>query len=99
MLQVRSCALVYNQQAISTQLHKSDIACVWTSQVALKVKKPRTSAGDKRDVGVIPQWGRSPGRKHGNPGQDSDLKNPHGQKSLVGYSLYDFKELDMTEMT
>ena len=26
-------------------------------------------------------------------------KNPHGQKSLVGYSPWSHKELDMTEVT
>ena len=35
---------------------------------------------------MIPEWGRSPGEGHGNPLQDSCLENPHGQRSLVGYS-------------
>ena len=30
--------------------------------------------------------GRSLGRGHGNPLQYSCLENPHGQRSLVGYS-------------
>ena len=29
--------------------------------------------------------------------QSSRLKNPHGQRSLVGHNPYGFKELDMTE--
>ena len=33
----------------------------------------------------------------GNPLQYSCLENPHGQRSLVGYSLWGYKELDMTE--
>ena len=34
---------------------------------------------------------------HGNPFQHSCLKNPHGQRSLVGYSPWDSKELDTIE--
>ena len=41
--------------------------------------------------------GRSPGGGHGNPLQYSCLENPHGQKSLVGYSPWDHKELDTSE--
>ena len=37
------------------------------SQVALVVKNPPVSAGDIRDMGLIPRSGRSPGQKHGNP--------------------------------
>ena len=38
------------------------------------------------DLGSISEMERSPGRGHGNPLQYSCLKNPHGQRSLVGYS-------------
>ena len=34
------------------------------------------SAGDLRDVGLIPGSGRSPGEGHGNPLQYSCLENP-----------------------
>ena len=34
----------------------------------------------------IPGSGRYPGEGTGNPLQDSCLENPHGQRSLVGYS-------------
>ena len=34
---------------------------------------------------------------NGNPLQYSFLENPHGQRNLVGYSLWDCKESDMTE--
>ena len=67
--------------------HSRVIACVWASQVVLKVKNPHAIAGDKRDVGLIPRWEKSPRGKHRNPFLYSGLKNPHGQKSLVGYSL------------
>ena len=38
------------------------------------------------DVGLIPGLGSSPGGGHGNPLQYSCLENPHGQRSLAGYS-------------
>ena len=57
-------------------------------------KESTCSAGDP---GLIPGLGRSPGGGHGNPPQYSCLKNPHGQRSLAGYSPWGLKELDMTE--
>ena len=54
-------------------------------------------AGDIRDKGLNPGWGRSPGGGHGNPLQYSFLENPHGQRSLAGYSPWVCKESDMTE--
>ena len=62
------------------------------------VKNPPASAGDIRDEGSIPEWGRSPGGGHGNPLQYSCLANPHGQRSLVGYSPWRCTESDMTEV-
>ena len=44
------------------------------------------SAGVLRDVGSVPELGRSPGGGHGSPLQYSSLENPHGQRSLAGYS-------------
>ena len=61
------------------------------------VKNLPTNAGDLRDVGSIPELGRSPGEGNGNPPQYSCLEKPHGQRSLVGYRLWGLKELDMTE--
>ena len=48
---------------------------------------------------MIPVSGRSPGGGHGNTLQYSCRKNPHGQRSLVGYSPWGHKPLDMTEVT
>ena len=45
----------------------------------------------------IPGLGRSSGGGHGNLLQCSCLENPHGQRSLVGYSPWDCKESDTTE--
>ena len=60
---------------------------IWASQGSAEVKNPPANAGGIRDLGLIPGWGRFPGGGHGNPLQYSCLENPHGQRSLVGYSL------------
>ena len=65
--------------------------------MALAVKNPPANAEDVRDAGSIPELGRSPEGGHGNPLQYSRLENPHGQRSLVGYSPWGRKELDTTE--
>ena len=60
-------------------------------------KNPPAYVGDSRDLGLIPESGRSPGGGHGRP---TPLFLPgefHGQRSLVGYSPCSCKELDMTE--
>ena len=49
------------------------------------------------DPGSIPGLGRSPGQGHEIPLQYSCLENPHGQRSLAGYSPWSYKEPDMTE--
>ena len=40
------------------------------------VKNPPANAGNVRDTGSIPGWGRSPGGEHGNLLQYSCLENP-----------------------
>ena len=55
------------------------------------------SACNSGDLSSIPGLGRFRGGGHGNPLQYSCLENPHGQRSLVGYSPWGRKELDMTE--
>ena len=47
---------------------------IWDSQVELVVKNLPANAGNLRDTGLIPGWGRSPGRGHGNLLQYSCLK-------------------------
>ena len=49
---------------------------IWALQVAVVVKNPPASAGDIRNVGLIPRPGRSTGGGHGNPRQYSCLENP-----------------------
>ena len=45
----------------------------------------------------MPGLGSSPGEGNGNPLQYSGLENLHGQRCLVGYSLWGHKESDTTE--
>ena len=45
------------------------------SQVALVVNNLTASAGDIRDLGLIPGLGRSPAEGHSNPLQYSSLEN------------------------
>ena len=63
------------------------------------VKNPPANAGDIREVDSIPVSGRSPREVHSNPLQYSCLENPHGQRSLAGYSPWGHKESDTTEVT
>ena len=58
---------------------------------------PGGSACNAGDLSSIPGLGRPPGGGHGNPLQDSYLENPHGQRSLAGYSPWGHKESDITE--
>ena len=57
----------------------------------------KVSACNVGHLSSIPGLGWSPGGGHGNPLQYSCLENPHGQRSLVGYSPWDHKESDTTE--
>ena len=50
-------------------------------------------------MGSIPGSGRSPGEGHGNLLEILLPGGFHGQRSMVGYSSWDHKELDMTEVT
>ena len=49
------------------------------------------------DLDSSPGLGRHPGGGHGNPLQCFCLENPHGQRSLAGYSRCGTKESDTTE--
>ena len=68
------------------------------SQVALVVKNSLASAGDIRDVGSIPELGRSPGRGHGNPLQYSCPENPM-DRGAWQTTVHRVAESDMTEAT
>ena len=57
----------------------------------------KESASNAGDPGSIPGSGRSPAGGHGNPLQYSCLENPHGQRSLVGYSPLGHKKSNTSE--
>ena len=40
------------------------------------VKNPPANAGDTEEAGLMPEWGRSPGRGNGKPLQYACLDNP-----------------------
>ena len=64
--------------------------------VKKKKKILPANAGDTGDTGSIPKSGRSPGG--GNATHPVFLPSmSHGQRTLVGYSSWGCKELDMTE--
>ena len=60
------------------------------------VKNSPVNAGDKRDTGMIPGLGRSPGEGHGNPLQYSCLGNPM-DRGAWWTTVHRVAELDMTE--
>ena len=68
---------------------------IWTSQAALVVKNLPASAGDIKDVGLIPGSVRSPRERHGNPFHYSSLENPMDREAWWGPQ--DHKESDITE--
>ena len=65
----------------------------WASLVAQRVK----DLPAMREMGLIPGLETFPGGGLGNPLQYSCRENPHGQRSLAGYSPRGRKESDTTE--
>ena len=57
----------------------------------------KESACNVADLSLIPVSGRSPGEENGNPLQLFLPREPHGQRTLLGYSPWNHKELDTTE--
>ena len=70
--------IMYTNVYIYT-LHLSICVCVkswvWGFPSGSVVKKPPANDGDARDLGSIPELGRSPGEGNGNPIQGSCLEN------------------------
>ena len=60
------------------------------------VKNPPAKAGDIRDEGSVPGWGRSPGGGHGNHSGIFAWEIPWTEEP-GGYSPWGHKELDTTE--
>ena len=62
------------------------------------VKKKKKSACQCRRPGFVPWLGRSPWRRQRLPAPVFLLGESHGQRSLAGYSPWDRKETDTTEL-
>ena len=67
------------------------------SQVTLVVEDPPANAGDIRDAGLIPGWGRSPGGGHNNPLQYSWLENLMDKGAWWATQSVRVAESDVTE--
>ena len=52
------------------------------------VKNLPVNTGDTEDMSLIPESGRSPGARNGNPLQYSCPGKSHRQRSLVGYIVH-----------
>ena len=65
--------------------------------MALVVKNLCVKAGDLRDVGSTPGWGRSPGGGHGNPYRCSCLENPMDRVAWQAIIHSVNREWDTTE--
>ena len=73
--------------------------CIYMGFYANPWSSPSSSAGKESACGAgdssfILGVGRSPGEGNGNPLLYSCLENPHGQRSLAGYSPRGCKESD-----
>ena len=56
----------------------------WGFPAVLAVKNPAASAGDRRDTGSVPGWGRSSGERAWQPTPVFLPGESHGQRSLAG---------------
>ena len=75
-----------------------DVCNYGASQVALGVKNPLANAGDIRDMGLIPESGRSCREGDGNLLQNSCLENPMNRGALCA-PVHGVAESDVTEVT
>ena len=75
-------------------MDKDVVYITWASLVAQMVKNPPA----RQEIWVRSLgWEDLLGGDHGNPLQYSCLENPHGQRSLAGYSPRGHKKSDITE--
>ena len=61
------------------------------------VMNPPANAGDARDAGLVSRVKKIPWRREWQPIPVFSPGEFHGQRSLVGYSLWGHKESDTTE--
>ena len=76
-----------------------DLTDDWPSQMVQLVNNLPANAGNTKDVGLIPESGRSPRERNGNPLQYSCLENSKDREAWGGYSPWGCKESDTTEYT
>ena len=69
---------------------KFSILIIWEVAQMVKSLPPKQENPPKQD---LIWWGRSLGEGHGNPLQYSCLENPHGRRSLAGYSPWELQSL------
>ena len=80
-------------------VREEESTCIYkASQVVLVVNNLPASAGDVRDAGSIPGWGRSPGGRNGNPLQYFCLENST-DRGVWQARVPAVAESDMTEDT
>ena len=79
-----------NWIAITITRIKLDMTYIYRASLVAQMVK-------ESDLGLTPGLQRAPRGEHGNPFPYSCLENPHGQRSLVGYSPCGCKESDITE--
>ena len=79
---------------------KKQVKLIYLMQpsIGLSGKESARNAGDTEDGGSIPGLGRSLGRGNDNPLQYSCLGNPMDRGAPVGYSPWDVKDFNMTEV-
>ena len=73
---IRQQSLIIKLETVKILSFSPTSKLSWTSKVPLVVKNLPASAGDVRDLGLIPGLGRSPEGENGNPLQYSRLENP-----------------------
>ena len=102
MLQIVILEMDHNVTNLNLKPHRKKMypSILFISMSFLGGSVDKEFTCDAGDVCLIPGLGRSPGGGHGNPlPQCSYLENPHGRRSLAGYSPQGHKELDTTEHT
>ena len=87
---VSSSVLTSSEQRMLNYLAQKDSPIICGSD-------SKESTCNSGGLGLVPGLGRSPRGGHGNPLRYSCPENPHGQRSLAGYSPWGHKELDTTE--
>ena len=92
---------------MSTSMSKQALLCApfinfclkeENSLLALVVKNLSANVGDVKDVGSMPELGRSPGEGNGNPLQYSCLENPMDRGAWWA-TVHRVAELDTTVVT